>query len=97
MGRGFKTLFYEDGEPIDPRCVKRFVRSFPRSYQESVQVIIKHSERMDNKVFPTIQIKSNPVRYWTDLLGHGRARINQRYFYFLFLKNLRASRTRSEI
>jgi len=47
----FKILFYEDGDPIDPRCIKRFVCAFPRGYKKVVRTIIENSERLDRKVF----------------------------------------------
>lgn len=51
MNKDFMVLFYEDNEPINPRCVKRFVCSFPKGYQEAVRVIIENSERMNEEVF----------------------------------------------
>lgn len=42
-----RILFYEDGQPIDPRCIKRFVHSFPKGYKKVVRDIIEKSEKID--------------------------------------------------
>lgn len=51
MQEPFKILFYEDGNPIDPRCIRRFICTFSKSYQEVVEGIIEKSERLDYEVF----------------------------------------------
>jgi hypothetical protein len=51
MKKSFRVLFYEDGEPIDPRCIRRFVNAFSKSYRERVKEIIEKSEKLDERVF----------------------------------------------
>lgn len=51
MKNAFKILFYEDGEPIDPRCIRRFVYAFPKGYQKVVRTIIENSVRIDEETF----------------------------------------------
>lgn len=46
-----KILFHEDREPIDPRCIRRFVNAFSKSYGEVVREVIKKSERLNEEVF----------------------------------------------
>lgn len=51
MQESFGILFYEDGESMDRRCIRRFVQAFPTSYREVVEKIIERSEKLDKKVF----------------------------------------------
>ncbi|MBE0512691.1 hypothetical protein IBX38_06550 [Candidatus Bathyarchaeota archaeon] len=53
MQKVFKILFYENGDPIAPRCIERFIGAFSKSYSEVVGTIIEKSEtpRLDFKVF----------------------------------------------
>jgi len=47
----FKILFHEDGDPIDYRCIKRFIAAFPKHYHETVREIIEKSEKLDEEAF----------------------------------------------
>lgn len=47
----FKILFYKDQNPIDHRCIKRFIVAFSESYQEVVQKIVKNSRELDEIAF----------------------------------------------
>ena len=47
----FKILFYEDGDPIDTRCIRRFNCAFSKSYQEVVRKIIEKSAVCNRDVF----------------------------------------------
>jgi len=52
MQRPFKILFYEKDEtPLDLRCIERFIKAFPKSYQNVVERIIMKSERLDKRTF----------------------------------------------
>jgi hypothetical protein len=52
MQRPFRILFYEkDGNPLDYRCIERFIKAFPKSYQNVVEKIIMKSERLDKRTF----------------------------------------------
>jgi hypothetical protein len=42
MSDKFTILFYEDGKPIVPSCLKRFLNSFPKRYVEVVTKIIEN-------------------------------------------------------
>jgi len=50
MQKGFKVLF-EDEHPLDYWCIRRFVTSFPESYQTVVEEIIIKSQRLNKKIF----------------------------------------------
>jgi hypothetical protein len=47
----FKILFYDDGDPMDHRCIKRFVSSFSPVYSKTVQEIIPASQTINEQVF----------------------------------------------
>jgi hypothetical protein len=47
----FKVLFHDDENPMDYRCVQRFIRAFPKSYRNVVEGIIQKSERIDKDAF----------------------------------------------
>lgn len=47
----YKVLFYDDGDPIDQRAIRRFLFSFSRAYTATVQTIIPNSERIDEHAF----------------------------------------------
>jgi hypothetical protein len=52
MQRPFRILFYEeDGNPLDYRCIERFIKAFPKSYQNVVEKIVVRSERLDKRAF----------------------------------------------
>lgn len=51
MQESFTILFHENREPIDPRCIRRFVNAFSKSYGEVVREIIEKSEKLDEEVF----------------------------------------------
>lgn len=51
MQKSFKILFYENGDPIDHRCIRRFIFAFPRHYRKVVKTIIENSESLDVEVF----------------------------------------------
>jgi len=51
MTNAFKVLFYNDGSPMDHRCVQRFISAFPKSYRNVVERIIRNSERLDKITF----------------------------------------------
>jgi len=51
MNGKFTILFYDDGEPVDPRCIKRFLSSFPNSYTKVVTGIIESSKALDEEHF----------------------------------------------
>lgn len=52
MQRPFKILFYEKDEtPLDYRCVERFVRAFPKSYQNVVEKMVIESEKLNEETF----------------------------------------------
>ena len=51
MQESFKILFYENGDPIEHRCIRRFINAFPRHYHEVVRAIVKNSDRIDEGVF----------------------------------------------
>jgi len=51
MQEYFKILFHENKEPIDPRCIRRFVNAFSKGYGKVVREIIKKSERLNEEVF----------------------------------------------
>lgn len=36
---------------MDPRCIRRFIRAFPKRYREVVEIIIEKSEKLDKEVF----------------------------------------------
>lgn len=44
-------LFYEDGDPLDPRCIERFLGSFPKSYAKVVTEIIEQSQSLTKEAF----------------------------------------------
>jgi hypothetical protein len=46
MQKRYSILFYEDGNPIDHRCITRFLHSFPGSYATVVTEIIRDSESL---------------------------------------------------
>mgnify|MGYP001034430240 CR=1 FL=1 len=50
MQKGFKVLF-EDEHPLDYWCIRRFITSFPESYQTVVEEIIIKSQRLNKKIF----------------------------------------------
>jgi hypothetical protein len=45
MQEAKKILFYGNGDPIDHRCIRRFVCAFGKRYREVVELIIEKSER----------------------------------------------------
>jgi hypothetical protein len=45
------VLFFDDGDPIDYRCIKRFISSFSPSYTDTVQTIIPNSEKIEEQTF----------------------------------------------
>lgn len=47
MNKQLGILFYEDGSPMDCRCVERFIKAFSKGYQEVVERIIIRSEKLD--------------------------------------------------
>lgn len=47
----FKVLFHDDGNPMDYRCVQRFISAFPKSYRNVVERIIRNSERLSKISF----------------------------------------------
>jgi len=48
----FSILFHENGDPIDCRCINRFLSAFPRAYWKVAREIIKKTEgSLDEKVF----------------------------------------------
>lgn len=52
MQEPLKILFYEEnGNPIDYRCIRRFVYAFPKSYHEVVGEIIENSRDLNRRVF----------------------------------------------
>jgi hypothetical protein len=51
MQKRFPILFYEDGEPIDRRCIARLLRSFPGSYAKVVAQIIRDSKILSEETF----------------------------------------------
>lgn len=52
MQEPFKILFYEENRnPIDYRCIRRFVYAFPKSYHEVVGKIIENSRRLSPDAF----------------------------------------------
>lgn len=51
MQKPFKILFYQNGDPIDHRCIRRFINAFPRHYRKVIRTIIEKSERLNEKVF----------------------------------------------
>lgn len=51
MQESFRILFHENGDPVDPRCIERFIWAFPKSYRDVVGSIIQKSERLDEEVF----------------------------------------------
>lgn len=52
MQEPLKILFYEEnGNPIDYRCIRRFVYAFPKSYHEVVGEIIENSRNLNRGVF----------------------------------------------
>lgn len=68
MRKSVKILFHENGDPLDPRCIERFVWAFPRGYRKVVKIIIEKSERLDKEVFrrniarlmPSFKMTRNP-------------------------------------
>lgn len=52
MQEPLKILSYEEnGNPIDYRCIKRFVHAFPKSYHEVVGEIIENSRNLNRGIF----------------------------------------------
>lgn len=51
MQESNRILFYENGDPISPRCIRRFITSFSKSYREVVKAIIENSERLRDDKF----------------------------------------------
>ena len=51
MQESFKILFYGNGDPIDHRCIRRFICAFPKRYREVVETIIEKSEILNEEVF----------------------------------------------
>jgi len=51
LQKPFMILFYEDEKPMDYRCIQRFIRAFPKSYQNVVERTIRKSERLDKATF----------------------------------------------
>lgn len=51
MHESFRILFYENGDPVSPRCIKRLIWAFPGSYRKVVESIIKKSGRLDEEAF----------------------------------------------
>lgn len=51
MQKRYSILLYEDGNPIDHRCITRFLHAFPRSYATVVTEIIKNSESLCKDTF----------------------------------------------
>jgi len=51
MPVSFKILFYENGDPIDHRCIRRFTRAFSQSYQKVVETIIRNSATLKEESF----------------------------------------------
>ncbi len=51
MHESFKILFYENGDPINYRCIKRFVCAFSKSYQEVVEKVMEKSVVCNRDVF----------------------------------------------
>ena len=47
----FRVLFHEDGEPIDSRCIERFIKAFPKGYGVVVGKIIANSETLNPQNF----------------------------------------------
>lgn len=54
MTKSRKVLFHGDGNPIDPRCIKRFTHSFPKGYQTVVRTVIEKSKELDKETFKDI-------------------------------------------
>ena len=51
MHNSFRILFYENGDPVSPRCIERILWTFPKSYREVVEPIIEESESLNKEVF----------------------------------------------
>ncbi len=47
----FRVLFHENGDPIDQRCIHRFIVAFPKHYHNVVRDIVKKSAVLDEKAF----------------------------------------------
>lgn len=47
----YKVLFYDDGDPIDHRAIRRFVSAFSPAYTATVQITIPNSERTNETAF----------------------------------------------
>ena len=60
MKESFKILFHENGDPLDPRCIERFIWAFPNSYRKVVETIIEKSERLDQSVFKFLVARLMP-------------------------------------
>lgn len=51
MQKPFRILFYENGDPMDPERIRRFVDTFSERYREVVQEIIEKSETLNEEIF----------------------------------------------
>ena len=51
MQESFKILFYENHDPIDHRCIERFIIAFSESYQTVVQKIVGNSKELKESTF----------------------------------------------